>query len=183
MPKTVYATATTLDGFIADEHHSLEWLFASSFDWDGPMSHTAFMAGVGALAMGRSTYDWITERNAGTGAPWGYDMPAWVFTHRPADPPPQGVDVTFVAGDPAARHAQMLRSAGGKDLWIVGGGDLAGRLALAGLLDELRVSVAPVTVGRGMPLLPHRLRLRLDAVARNEDFACMVYAVGGPLQE
>jgi dihydrofolate reductase len=71
----------------------------------------------------------------------------------------------------------MVAAAGGRNLWIVGGGDLAGQFADAGLLDELVVYVAPVTLGAGAPLLPRRLELRLDELARNGDFACARFAV------
>ena len=64
---------------------------------------------------------------------------------------------------------------------MVGGGDLAAQFAEAGLLDRVMVSVAPVTLGAGRPLLPRRFDLRLDAVARNRAFACLEYEVVGPL--
>jgi dihydrofolate reductase len=71
----------------------------------------------------------------------------------------------------------MVEAAAGKDLWIVGGGDLAGQFADAGLLDEVWVQYAPVALGSGAPLLPRRLELRLEEVARNADFACARYSV------
>jgi dihydrofolate reductase len=56
----------------------------------------------------------------------------------------------------------MVRAAAGRNVWIVGGGDLAGQFADAGLLDEVLVTIAPVTLGAGAPLLPRRLELRLE---------------------
>ena len=70
-----------------------------------------------------------------------------------------------------------MAAAGGKDLWIVGGGDLAGQFADAGLLDEVIVYIAPVALGSGAPLLPRRVELRLEELGRNRDFACARYAV------
>ena len=61
MSLTQYYTATTLDGFIADENDSLEWLFTRDQDHDGPLNYAAFIAQVGALAMGRTTYEWVVE--------------------------------------------------------------------------------------------------------------------------
>ena len=52
MPLTQYYTATTLDGFIADPDNSLEWLFSRKQEHDGPLSYAAFIAEVGAIAMG-----------------------------------------------------------------------------------------------------------------------------------
>ena len=64
--------------------------------------------------------------------------------------------------------------------WVAGGGDLAAQFADAGLLDELMVSIAPVTLDAGRPLLPRRFFLELKDLARNSDFACVTYAVVGP---
>ena len=61
MGLTQYYTATTLDGFIADPDNSLEWLFTRAQDEDGPQSYAAFIAQVGALAMGATTYEWILD--------------------------------------------------------------------------------------------------------------------------
>jgi dihydrofolate reductase len=74
-------------------------------------------------------------------------------------------------------HEQMVEAAGGRNVWIVGGGDLAGQFADAGLLDEVIVYIAPVTLGAGAPLLPRRIELRTEEVARNGDFACARYSV------
>ena len=71
----------------------------------------------------------------------------------------------------------MVRAAGDRNIWVVGGGDLAGQFADAGLLDEVLVTIAPVTLGAGAPLLPRRLELRLDELGRNGDFACARFAV------
>ena len=69
-------------------------------------------------------------------------------------------------------HAEMVEAAGGKDVWVVGGGDLAAQFAEAGLLDELMVSIAPVTLGAGRPLFPRKFDLELTELARNGAFVC-----------
>jgi dihydrofolate reductase len=77
----------------------------------------------------------------------------------------------------------MTQAAGGKNLWLVGGGDLVGQFADVGLLDEILLAVAPVTLGGGAPLLPRRLttaRLELTDVARDRQFARLIYRVSGP---
>jgi dihydrofolate reductase len=189
MGRTVYYTATTLDGFIADAHDSLGWLFVQDFDATGPMNYAAFIADVGAVAMGATTYEWIRARiGAGTDK-WSYPMPTAVFTHRDL-PAIDGADIRFVGAEGslagpristvAAVHADLVAAAGGRDVWVVGGGDLAGQFADAGLLDEVVVSIAPVTLGAGRPLFPRRYALRTLDVARNGAFACVRYAVEGP---
>jgi dihydrofolate reductase len=177
---TQYYTATTLDGFIADPDDSLEWLFTRDQDHDGPLNYRSFIANVGALAMGSTTYEWILEHEfAGKDTSewrWPYDIPCWVFTHRDLTVVPEA-KVTFTSAGVATVHAQMVEAAAGKNVWIAGGGDLVGQFADAGLLDEVIVYFAPVTLGSGKPLLPRHLELRLEETARNGDFVTARYAV------
>lgn len=180
-PLTQYYTATTLDGFIADESHSLDWLFTRDQDRAGPLNYAEFFAGVGALAMGSRTYEWILDherRDNQADWKWPYDIPCWVFTHRQLQVVPEAA-VTFTSGDVASVHTEMVAAADGRNVWIVGGGDLAGQFADRGLLDELIVYVAPVTLGGGAPLLPRRLELRLEETARNRDFVTARFSVLG----
>jgi dihydrofolate reductase len=86
-------------------------------------------------------------------------------------------DIRFVSGDVAPVYAEMAAAAAGRNVWIVGGGDLAGQFADAGLLDEVIVYVAPVTLGAGAPLLPRRLELRQEEISRNGDFVAARYSV------
>jgi len=180
MPLTRYYTATTLDGFIADPNDSLDWLFSREQDHDGPLNYAAFIAEVGALAMGSTTYEWVIEHELSGKPPedwkWPYDLPCWVFTHRELTVVP-AADVRFTSEDVASVHEQMVAAARGKNVWVVGGGDLVGQFADVGLLDEVIVYVAPVTLGAGKPLLPRSLELRLEETARNGDFVCSRYAV------
>jgi dihydrofolate reductase len=177
---TQYYTATSLDGFIADPDNSLEWLFGRDQDADGPLSYGAFIAGVGALAMGSTTYEWILEHEFADKDlaewTWPYEIPCWVFTHRQLTVVPDS-GIEFTSGDVAAAHGAMVAAAGGRNVWVVGGGDLAGQFADAGLLDEVLVSIAPVTLGAGAPLLPRRLELRLEELGRNGAFAAARYSV------
>jgi len=171
---THYFTASSLDGFIATPDHSLDWLLSQEgFDPRGPMGYEVFVDEVGAMAMGASTYRWILDHHG-----WTYTQPAWVFTHRTFPPP--DADVRFVADDVVPVHREMVEAAGGRDVWLVGGGELVGRFADAGLLDEVWVQYAPVTLGAGAPLLPRRLDFTLVDWARNGPFVCGRYAVARP---
>jgi len=180
MSLTQYYTATTLDGFIADPDHSLDWLFTRDQDREGLLNYAEFIAGVGALAMGSSTYQWILDHEYAGKNPsewkWPYDIPCSVFTHRELRVVP-GAQIELVRGDVAPVHAEMIAAAGGRNVWVVGGGDLAGQFADAGLLDEVIVYIAPVTLGAGAPLLSRRLELRLEELGRNRDFAAARYSV------
>jgi dihydrofolate reductase len=174
MSLTQYYTATTLDGFIADPDNSLDWLFTRRREPAGPLSYDAFIAEVGAIAMGSTTYEWLLEHIE----QWPYELPCWVFTHRDLRVVPDA-PVELVRGDVSPVHAQMAAAAGERNIWVVGGGDLAGQFADAGLLDEVIVSIAPVTLGAGAPLLPRRLELRLEELGRNGGFISARFAVVG----
>jgi len=180
MTRTVYYTAATLDGFLADEHDSLAWLFKQDQDDDGPMNYGAFISTVGVLVMGATTYGWIRAHLAETGEKWDYEVPCFVFTHRELAPV-EGADVRFVSGDVAASYDVLADSAGERDLWVVGGGDLAAQFAEAGHLEEMIVSIAPVTLGAGRPLFPRRWDFKLVELAQNRAFTCARYEVVGPL--
>lgn len=170
--KTIYYTASSLDGFIADPDNSLSWLLTRDVDSAGPMGYEAFIASVGALAMGATTYQWILDHEEGR---WPYSIPCWVFTHRKL--PVVGGDIRVTSADVAIVHAEMTAAAGERDVWVVGGGDLAGQFADAALLDEVWVQYAPVTLGAGSPVLPRRMEFRLEELARNGEFACVRWAV------
>lgn len=171
---TIFYTASSLDGFIATVDHSLEWLFEQNFVEDGPMNYRAFEEGVGALVMGASTYLWLREHED----EWSYPQPTWVFSHRDLQLP-EGADIRLVRDDVAAVHPEIVQSASGKHVWVVGGGALAGQFAEAELLDELWVQFASVTLGAGAPLMPHALNVELIDFDRNGDFLCGRYRVLG----
>ncbi len=156
-PKTQYFTASSLDGFVATPDHDLGWLLQFG---DVGSGYGAFYEQVGALAMGSSTYTWLLRHHVRPEGqapqPWPYAVPAWVFSSREL-PTVDGADVTFARGDVRPVHAAMVAAAAGKNIWIVGGGDLAGQFLDAGLLDELIVQVVSVTLGAGVPLLPRRV--------------------------
>lgn len=156
--KTQYFTATSLDGFIATEDDSLEWLFPLGDV--NETSYPSFIKEVGALAMGSATYEWMVRHarklDDQMGSAWPYTQPTWIFSSRTL-PRIAGANLTFVRGDVRPVYEAMRAAAGAKNLWIVGGGDLAGQFHDAGLLDELIVQVGSVTLGKGKPLFPRRL--------------------------
>jgi len=181
MTKLTYYTATTLDGYIADPDDSLAWLFRQDQDEKGPLSFDEFIKDIGAIVMGATTYRWILTNHPDQ---WFYSMPAWVMTHRDLEPPPvDGVDVRFASGGVREVYDAMVAAAGGKDLWVVGGGDLVGQFADEGLLDEVIAYIAPVTLGAGRPILPRRLDLELLEATQNKAFIAARYRYLGALKE
>lgn len=156
--KTQYYTASSLDGFIATENDSLDWLFPLADINES--SYSEFISDIGAIAMGSTTYEWIlahsTEVSAETGSTWPYTQPVWVFTSRDL-PKIDGADIRFVKGDVRLIHSEMRAAAGSKNIWVVGGGDLAGQFYDAGRLDELIIQLGSVTLGKGKPLFPREV--------------------------
>lgn len=125
--------------------------------------------------MGSTTYAWILRNLVHSGSaapnPWPYEQPAWVFSFRPQTAI-EGADIRFVRGDVRPVHREMAAAADGKNIWILGGGELAGLFYDRGLLDELIVQVTPVTLGRGAPLLPREITapaLRLLSIRMSID--------------
>lgn len=185
--KTQYYTASSLDGFIATEKDSLDWLFPLGDIND--TSYPEFIADVGAIAMGSATYEWMLRNAetvaAGTGSAWPYTQHTWVFSTRTLPTVP-GAKISFVKGDVLPIHGAMRAEAAEKNIWIVGGGDLAAQFFDAGLLDEIIVQIGSVTLGAGKPLFPRRLTsssLKLVSVRQvGSGFAELQYQVTGKAQ-
>lgn len=182
MMRTQFYTASSLDGFIATEADSLDWLFPL-----GDINETSypqFIQEVGALTMGAATYEWllnnIVQPKSGPGEAWPYEQPAWVFTSRRLPPVPHA-DIRFVQGDVRPVHEEMRVAANGRNLWLLGGGDLVGQFYDAHLLDEIIVQIGSVTLGKGKPLLPRRITapaLKLISVQQvSHGFAELRYEV------
>ncbi len=179
---TQYYTASSIDGFIADSDNSLSWLFQFSEPSGMEDEFPRFIATVGAMAMGSTTYEWIADHTGFLAEPskWEYTVPTWVFSSRDL-PRAEGLDIRFVSGDVAPVYDEMLRVADGRNIWLVGGGDLVGQFHDQGLLDEVIVGMASVTLGSGAPLLPRRIvtpPLELLGVTQyGADFVMLRYAV------
>ena len=147
--------ASSIDGYIASEDGSLEWLEAAARP-DEDYGYQAFLESVDALAMGRGTYDHIAHLDP---LPFG-DRPVHVFTHRPAPPRP---GVTFWAVPP--RRALAHWEDAGLHSVYVDGGQLISAFLAEGLIDDMVLTTAPVLLGRGRPLfLPIAATATMDLV-------------------
>ncbi len=165
---TVYFTASSLDGYIVDEAGSLDWLTSRTIDPHGPYGYEAFVETVGALVMGSATYEWVLHNEPGE---WMYKQPSWVLTHRRniiAD----GHPVQTFAGDVTELHPKLVDAAERKDVWVVGGGDVAAQFVAAGLVDEMIVAYTPCSLGGGSRVLPIRSEWALVESGVNGDFVC-----------
>ena len=182
MGRIVFDTATSFNGWIADEDNSLAWLFA--VEGGDHTDDGLFPTGVSVMVEGSTTYEWVLAESDILAHPEKWrefhgDRPTFVFTTREL-PVPEGADIRFVSGPVADVLAEIRAAAGDGDIWVVGGGDLAGQFLDAGVLDEIALSVAPVALTAGAPLFPRRVgsdRLRLVSASAVGQFARLVYRV------
>ena len=165
MARVQYYAASTLDGFIAEADDNLDWLLGYEGKYEGPEtepgpmsgggSYEHFYEGVGALVGGSTTYEWVLEHLEN----WPYaGKPWWVLSSRDLRvPEDEGVDVRVVDASVTEIHDEVVASAGERNVWIIGGGNVASQYAEAGLLDDVLVTVVPVVLGTGKPLFERRL--------------------------
>ena len=144
MRRVRYNVAASLDGYIAGP--------AGEFDWipsDPTIDFAAIFANVDTVLLGRHSYE--LTRSMG-GGPWSPDMRVYVFsrTLRREEHP----GVTIVADDAGAAVSALRHEQGTGDIWLFGGGRLFGSLLAAGQVDVVEVSVVPILLGGGVPLLP-----------------------------
>ena len=139
----IYMFAMSLDGFIAREDGSFDWLdnYPANADFD----FDAFLASVTGIVMGRATYDVVRRHEE-----WPYGVyPTVVATRRPVADLPPGVEA--MAGPPQLLVDNLRgRGATGR-IWVFGGGDLARQFMDAGLLDTIETGIIPVILGSGIP--------------------------------
>lgn len=141
--------ATSLDGFIAGPNDELDWLTNPTPDADlpeGALGFDTFMADIGAMVMGRRTYDAVR----GMGPTWFYgDTPVLVATHRPLES--DLATVRAATGDIGAVLDEALALAAGKDVYVDGGATIRAAME-ADRVDDFVVTVVPTILGAGKPL-------------------------------
>jgi dihydrofolate reductase len=139
--------ATSLDGYIADENNSLEWLFRYD-DMDlGQHDYRIFTRSISTVVMGRATYDFI----AADYAPWAYaGKRVIVMTSRPIDNPRGKLEIRSGLEPLIAE----LRALNDGDVWMLGGGKLQSAFLAHAALDDIEIYVMPEIIGGGTPLFP-----------------------------
>jgi dihydrofolate reductase len=156
-----YYCAATLDGYIAESDDTLDWLLKYEGEFEGADSdegqagYETFYEGIGALMMGSTTYEWVLAH----GGSWPYaGKPTWVLSSRELERPGgEGVDVRVVDAEVPELIDEMRAAAGERDVWVVGGGNVASQFTDHGLLDRVEVTLVPVVLGEGKPLFERRL--------------------------
>jgi dihydrofolate reductase len=163
--KVIVHIATSADGFIARPDGDLEWLTSRPAP-EGFYGMDAFMRSVDTKVIGRKTYE-VSRR---MGAQFDSKDRSIVFSrHSPPADAPAGVE--FV-NDAIGPFVSRLREQPGKDIWLMGGGEIIASFLDEQAIDEFIISVTPVFIGEGVPLIAPRHRhvpLELRSVERFED--------------
>jgi dihydrofolate reductase len=148
--KIIVNAATSADGFIARPDGDIDWL-TSRPKPAGFYDMGKFTATVDAKILGRKTY----EKSLELGAKFGGRDTTYVCSSNP--PPARPAGVEFVA-EPIAAFAKRLRDSAGKNIWMMGGGGIIASFLDAGAIDQFIITVMPVMIGEGIPLVAPRHR-------------------------
>jgi len=168
--KVVLFIAMSLDGYIAAKEDSLEWLF--QVEGEGDNGYSEFYETIDTIILGRRTYDWIIEKE-GDNFPYK-DAKCYVYSNSYNG---KNEFVEFINEDPVS-FIRRLKEDAGKNIWIVGGGNLLQDFIKQDLVDEFIITVAPVLVGSGIPLFHNidmQKELQLLGIKRYNQFAELHY--------
>lgn len=144
MRRVRYNVASSLDGYIAGPRGEFDWI-----PMDPAVDFAALFAKVDTVLVGRRTYESVLRGGA---APWAPSMRVYLFSRTMPAGTHRGV--TLVSDDAAGTVAALRGESGDGEIWLFGGGELFRTLAVAGQVDAVEVTVAPVLLGAGVPLFP-----------------------------
>ena len=177
--KIIVYLATSADGYIARPDGDVEWLNRRPRTADNGMR--AFYRSIDTILMGRKTYDWglaFQKKTGMKGSVFDTKLANYVFSHKPPKKAAPGVE--FVS-EPVKTFARRLRATPGKNIWMMGGGELIASFLDAGEIDEFDIHIIPTLIGEGIPLIAPRHRdieLRLLSARKYADGAVRLrYAV------
>ena len=159
MRSVLLGLGISIDGYIARRDGSVDFLFMPK-----DYSMASFFAGVDTAIMGRKTYD-VAQAMGGW---YGPKMDVYVMSRTL--PAGERNGYTFTHQTPEALVAQIRKNKG-KDIWMMGGGELVREFLKADLIDELYIGVVPVLLGEGLPLFPGGFPQRDFALTENKTFS------------
>ena len=175
--KLILFIAVSLDGYIAGENHEMDWLFNS--EGEGDNGFAKFYSTIDTVLVGRATYDWILQHESEDAV--YRDKKCYVFTRIARQ---KKNHVTFIHED-AADFVRELKNKSGKDIWLVGGGELLHVFLKEKLVDECFITIAPVLLGKGIPLFKgndFETRLSLQNITKYGQMVELHYKVDARLQ-
>lgn len=168
--KVVLYIAASLDGYIATEEDSLQWLF--DVEGEGDNGYSEFYETADTILIGRRTYDWVMEAEKGK---FPYENKAcYVFSKTMSG---KHDNVEFVNED-VVTFTNRIKESKGNNIWVVGGGDLLHSFLAENLVDEFIITIAPTILGKGIPLfkdVDFETKLTLKSVKKYNQFAELHY--------
>jgi dihydrofolate reductase len=154
--KIIVLIAISADGFIARPDGDVAWLDRPRPK--GDYGYGAFFKSVDTILWGRKTYEKGLEMGMEKGmkaSGFGSGTKNYLFSHQP---PARLIPGFEFVNEPVKAFAQRLRAQPGKDIWMMGGGGIIASFLDEGEIDEFRISVIPVFIGEGIPLIAPRHR-------------------------
>ena len=161
MRKVIYGVGISLDGYIARRDGSVDFLFMPK-----DYSMEAFFKRIDVAVMGRKTYE--VGMKLGSGKISSPGMTCYVFSQTLPSNAPGGV--TVLRESPKA-FTETIRKRKGKDIWLMGGGQLTHAFLQDDLVDELYLGIVPTLIGEGIPAFPDGFPQREFALTENKSFS------------
>jgi dihydrofolate reductase len=149
--KIIVNLATSADGYMARPDGNLDWLTKRP-EPEGFYGLPEFERSTDAKILGRKTFDWVVKM----GGQFSGDAPHYVFSKQ-APPASVPAGIKFVS-EPVSAFTERLRSQAGKNIWMMGGGEIIASFLDENAIDEFIIGVVPVFIGEGIPLLAPRHR-------------------------
>ncbi len=169
MRKVIMALGISLDGYIARQDGTFDFLYMPKDYFEGDFA--AFLASIDVAVMGRKTYD-VSQAMGGDS--FGGKIASYVFSRTLPSGEHDGA--TFVKSTPRAFIGRLRRQKG-KNIWLMGGGELGRDFLKADLVDELHIGVVPTLLGQGIPLFPPGFPQREFALVENQTFSKGLIAI------
>jgi len=150
IPKIKLFIAATIDGFIARENGSLDWLFSLPNPNNIDHGYNAFIDSIDVIIMGSKTYDEVL----GFGVEWPYkDQKTYILTSNKSYK--IKTENTFIVDSIDINLIEKLKHESQKNIWLLGGGNVITQFLNLGAIDEMTISIIPIILGRGLSLFPN----------------------------
>lgn len=154
MRKVKYFVANSLDNYIARKNGVVDWLFMDGTDY----GMSEFFKSIDAVLLGRKTYEFALShspkpKQKGKSKKPKEDsgMKSYVFSRTMKNAPDEGVKVI---SENAGEFVRNLKTEVGKDIWLMGGGELVRSLLAENVVDQIGLNIHPILLGSGIPLFP-----------------------------
>lgn len=171
--KTILYISMSLDGFIADQYHQVSWIEGEDKNHNGDYGYSEFIKTIDTVILGNRTYrQIITELSPNE---WVYqDFTSYVFTNEKVK---DTANIKFVREN-IKTLIEKLKKQEGKDIWICGGSDIVNQCIKNNLIDEYRITIVPIILGKGLRLFnnDHSLiKLKWKAVKQENGLLECIY--------